>query len=100
MACVGDTVSLCGGARAGVRLGIGSSSGAWLFQTRTSVAASPSLGPALHAALQAGPVRLALDVTGLVNPGTSELGVDGLPTVITTPRFELLVHLTVGARTR
>jgi hypothetical protein len=96
MACTSGRLQACGGVRAGVRLGIGDASGPFIFQTRTALALAPTVGPAGRVLLHLGRFFIALDLTGLVNLTTPSLGVDGLPTTITTPRFEGLGWLGVG----
>lgn len=101
MACLDTAVGLCGGLRAGARLAIGSASGPFLFQTRLAWVPTVAVGPAARASLAVGPLLVALDVTGLVNLTTPSLSIAGLPqSGVETPRFELLLALSVGARTR
>ncbi|MBL8923101.1 MAG: hypothetical protein JNJ54_29900 [Myxococcaceae bacterium] len=100
MACLDTPVELCAGLRGGLRLSAGTAGGPFLFQTRTVFAPAPSLGPGARAAFAIGPVVIALDVTGLVNLATPALAVEGLATRVETPRFELLVHLSAGGRSR
>ncbi|MDP3502649.1 MAG: hypothetical protein Q8S33_20085 [Myxococcales bacterium] len=98
MRCSDTMVQLCGGLRAGVRLDIGSSSGPLLFQTRTALAPAPTTGLAGRVAIALGPVLFAVDLTLLVNLLTPKLDLEGLNAAIDTPRVELLVTLSAGAR--
>jgi hypothetical protein len=99
MACLDTAVTACAGIRAGPRLAIGSASGPFVFQTRTGLAASVSAGPAVHLAFAIGAFLISLDPSLLFN-STSRLGIDGLPTSVSTPLVELFVHLGVGGTTR
>jgi hypothetical protein len=99
MACTPGGLSACGGARGGLRLGIGSAAGPFLFQTRPAFAAAPTVGPAGRLGLQLGAFTLALDATLLVNLTTPALAIDGLATAIATPRIEGLVFLAAGVTT-
>ena len=100
MACLDLPIELCGGARAGLRLAAGTAAGPYIFQTRTVFAPAPTIGPGARATFAIGPLVLALDVTGLVNPWTPALGVEGLVGSIETPPVEVLVQLSAGGRTR
>jgi hypothetical protein len=96
LVCSAGTLSVCGGLRAGLRLGIGSAAGPFIFQTRTAFALAPTLGPAGRLTFRLGRFFLTADITGLVNLTTPALAVDGLPTTITTPRLEALGWLGGG----
>lgn len=98
MRCSDSRVEFCGGLRAGTRLDIGSASGPLLFQTRTALAPAPTIGLAGRVALTLGPLVIGLDATLLVNLLTPSLGLQGLSARIDTPRVELLVNLSAGAR--
>lgn len=100
LACLDTPIELCAGVRGGLRLAAGTAGGPFLFQTRTVFAPAPSLGPGVRAAFAIGPVVIALDLTGLVNLATPALTIEGLATRVETPRFELLVQLSAGGRSR
>ncbi|MDX2014610.1 MAG: hypothetical protein SFW67_30710 [Myxococcaceae bacterium] len=94
--CTSGRLSLCGGLRGGLRIGIGTAAGPFIFQTRTAFAVAPTLGPAARLTFRFGRFFLATDVTGLVNLLTPALEVDGLSPSIGTPRFEGLGWLGAG----
>jgi len=98
MRCSDTTVQFCGGLRAGARLDIGSAAGPLLFQTRMVLAPAPTAGVAGRIALALGPVLIAIELTLLVNMLTPSLTLEGLTATIDTPRIELLVNLSAGAR--
>ncbi|MDX2009286.1 MAG: hypothetical protein SFW67_03800 [Myxococcaceae bacterium] len=94
--CTLGRLSLCGGLRAGLRIGIGTAAGPFIFQTRTAFAVTPTVGPAARLTFRFGRFFLAADVSGLVNVLTPALEVDGLSPAIVTPRIEGLGFLCVG----
>jgi hypothetical protein len=96
MACTDGRLTLCGGARAGLRFAIGDAFGPFVFQTRTAVAVTPTLGPAARLGVTFGVFLLALDATLLVNLPTPPLAVDGLPTTLAAPRVEGLGFVAAG----
>lgn len=99
MACLDTALTACAGLRAGPRLAIGSASGPFVFQTRTRLTTSVSAGPAVHLAISIGAFVISLDSSLLFN-SPSQLGIDGLSTIVSTPLVEFLVHLGVGGKTR
>lgn len=100
MVCLDRTISLCGGVRAGARIAIGSAAGPYIFQTRTVLAPTPTTGLGGRVAFGIGPVLFALDLSLLVNLTTRTLQLQGLNTSVETPRFDLLLTLSAGGRTR
>ncbi len=100
MVCLDRAVSFCGGVRAGARIAIGSAAGDYIFQTQTVLAPTPTTGLGGRLAFGIGPVLFALDLSLLVNLATPQLIVQGLNTTIDTPRFDLLLALSAGGRTR
>ncbi|MBL8939680.1 MAG: hypothetical protein JNM69_34295 [Archangium sp.] len=100
MVCLERTISLCGGLRAGARIAIGSAAGPYLFQTRTVLAPTPTTGLGGRVAFGLGSVLFALDLSLLINLTTTKLELQGLQTSVETPRFDLLLTLAAGGRTR
>ncbi len=100
MVCLDRTLSLCGGVRAGARIAIGSAAGDYIFQTKTVLAPTPTTGLGGRLAFGIGPILFALDLSLLVNLTTPKLEVQGLNTTLDTPRFDLLLALSAGGRTR
>jgi hypothetical protein len=96
LVCSSGRLSLCGGLRAGLRLGIGSAAGPFIFQTRTAFALTPTVGPTARLSFRFGRFFLTADVSGLVNVLTPSLEVDGLSPAIVTPRIEGLGFLGAG----
>ncbi|MCA2979887.1 MAG: hypothetical protein INH41_00840 [Myxococcaceae bacterium] len=97
LACTTGRLVACGGARAGVRVGLGVASGPFIFQPRTATTLAPTVGPAGRLALRFGRFFAAADVTLLVNLLTPALAVDGLFSAgSATPRLEALGWLGAG----
>jgi hypothetical protein len=100
MLCTENTAELCAGIRLGARLGLGSSSGERIFQTRLAVNASAIAGIAASGTFRVGRLVFSVRTSGLAFPVTQVFSVEGLSTALSLPQFELLLELLFGAAVR
>jgi hypothetical protein len=94
--CTASRVRVCGGLLAGVRLGVGSTSGDYIYQAATRWTATPTFGPLGQLATSFSRVTAALDLSLLVNPVPSSFTLQGLDAHIDTPVVEFLARLSIG----
>lgn len=94
--CTATRVRACGGVLAGLRLGIGSTAGDYIFQASTRWAPAPTFGPTAQLSTTLARFAAALDVALLINPAPSRFTVEGLTARIDTPVVEVVARLSIG----
>jgi hypothetical protein len=100
MLCAQSRALPCAGLRVGARIAIGSSGGDLLYQTRTAVLATPTVGLGGRLGLAWGPVLGSLDLSVLVNLAPPRFAVEGLTTTFELPRVDLVLQGALGAKPR
>jgi hypothetical protein len=94
---LGRRLVACGGARAGVRVGLGAASGPFIFQQSTASTLAPTVGPAGRLALRLGRSSPRPTSPCSSTSSTPALAVDGLFSAgSATPRLEALGWLGAG----
>ncbi|MEW5742387.1 MAG: hypothetical protein AB1938_25950 [Myxococcota bacterium] len=94
--CTTTRLRGCGGLLAGVRLGVGSTAGEFIFQAKTKWVATPSFGPVAHLSTSFSRVAASLDLALLINPVPSGFSLEGLSARIDTPTVEFVARLSFG----
>lgn len=97
--CTDARWSLCGALLGGLRITFAQAAGPLIFQTNPGLSATFAGGASAELTLLAGPLRLALTASVLLNPLPASVELDGLPVVATTPVVEGLLRLSIGAGT-